>query len=364
MDMICQMEPWFDDNERKALNEYMNAGGWLTEFRKTKEFEEMIAEFTGAKHCIVVNNGTISLTLALIALGIKHNDEVIVPNYTMIATPNAVTMTGAKPIFVDVELETLCMDFELARKAVTKKSKAIILVNANGRYPKVDYEIFLDFCKRNNIMLIEDSAQALGSFYKNNRHLGTIGKVGSFSFSTPKIITTGQGGALVTDDDDLADRIKKLKDFGRVSGGNDIHDTIGWNFKFTDLQAVIGIEQMKKLSWRVQRKKEILYRYQKNLKDCSYVSFFDTDLTNTTPWFIDILCEKRDNLKKYLKENNIGSRVMYPPINKQKAYNVKGDHPISNLVGKKGLWLPSQSQLTNEQIDYICSTINSFYNSL
>ena len=355
------MEPWYGSEEKDALNQYMDEGGWLTEFKRTTEFEQRIAEYTGAKHCIVVNNGTISLTLLAMAAGIKADDEVIVPNYTMIATPNSIKMIGAEPVFVDVERETLCMDIDCARKAITSKTKAIFFVNANGRNPKCGIESFQRLCDEKGLVLLEDSAQSLGSRFPNGKHQGTIGLAGSFSFSAPKVISTGQGGAIITSNDDMAIRLRKLKDFGRSGGGNDIHNSIGYNFKFTELQAVIGNEQMKKLPWRVERKKDIYKIYRKNLTDVKEIQFFDQDLSCTTPWFIDVLAEKRDGLGTYLKENSIGTRTMYPPINKQEAYSVEGNHPVSNLVGKNGLWLPSASQLSDEQITMICEKIKQFY---
>ena len=358
---ILQMQPWFGEEERQAMDEYLSLGGWITEFKKTEEFEQMIADYTGAKHCIVVNNGTISLTLAALAAGIKAEDEVIVPNYTMIATPNSLQLFGATPVFADVEAETLCLDIEEVKKTITSKTMAIFLVSANGRYPKVGIESFVDFSKENNLTLIEDSAQALGSFYPDGTHIGRKGLIGSFSFSAPKIISTGQGGALITDDDEMAYKIKRLKDFGRTGGGNDMHDSIGWNFKFTEIQAVIGIEQMKKLQWRVDRKKEIWKLYKELLKDVSQIKFFDQDITNTTPWFIDVLAEDRDNLQNYLKELSIGTRVMYPPINKQKAYQMPGEYPVSNMIGDKGLWLPSAAQLTDNDVVRIANGIRQFY---
>ena len=358
---IPQMEPLFGEEEKKAVCEYMDEGGWITEFNRTTKFENMIAEYTGAKYCIVVNNGTISLTLAALACGIQVGDEVIVPNYTMIATPNSVKMIGAVPVFVDAEPETLCLDIELVKKAINSKTKAVILVSANGRYPKTGIESFVKLADQKGLVLIEDSAQALGSFYPNGRHIGTMGKVGSFSFSAPKVISTGQGGALITNDDEIEHKLRELKDFGRARGGLDIHDTIGYNFKFTDIQAVIGIEQMKKLPWRINRKKEIYKLYQSLLKDITHVRFFEQDLANTTPWFIDILADDRDGLQNYLKNKGIGSRVMYPPINKQKAYSIPGEYPVSNLVGQKGLWLPSSSQLDDQEIERVCDTIKKYY---
>lgn len=358
---IMQMRPLFGDEEKRAICEYMDEDGFITEFKRTEQFELMIAEYTGARHCIVVNNGTISLTLAALAAGVQANDEVIVPNYTMIATPNSVKMFGAIPVFVDVEPETLCLDLAKVKQAITPKTRAIMLVSANGRYPSVGIGAFEQLAREHNLVLIEDSAQSLGSFYPDGRHVGRAGVIGSFSFSAPKIISTGQGGALITDDDALAAKLRRLKDFGRSGGGNDIHGTIGYNFKFTELQAVIGIEQMKKLPARVERKKEIWLRYATNLEGLAEVRLFDHDLKRTTPWFIDALVEQREALIDYLKSANIGTRVMYPPINMQKAYQVSGDHPTSQRVGMHGLWLPSAIQLTDEEIDRICAAIREFY---
>jgi len=362
MDFIPQMEPWFGSEEKVAMSNYMDEGGWLTEFRHTQEFEKRIADFTGATHCIVVNNGTISLTLMAVAAGIKYGDEVIIPNYTMIATPNSIKFIGAIPVFVDVEPETLCMDFDKMKSAITEKTKAVIFVNANGRNPKVGIEKFVKFCKEKNIIFLEDAAQSLGSFYPNRVHQGTMSLAGSFSFSAPKIISTGQGGAIVTNDDEMNFKLRRLKDFGRSGGGNDVHDSIGFNFKFTEMQAVIGNEQMKKLEWRVERKKQMYKLYRSLLKDVSYIKLFEQDLQFTTPWFIDILAERRDDLQSYLKEKNIGTRIMYPPINKQAAYNGVGEMEVSNVVGVNGLWLPSASQLTDEKIEFICNSIINFYN--
>jgi len=358
---ILQMEPWFDKEEKKAICDYMDEGVWITEFKRTELFEKIIADYTGAKHCIVVNNGTVSLTLAALACGIKAGDEVIIPNYTMIASPNSVVMIGAIPVFVDVEPETLILDLVATKKAISKKTKAIMLVSSNGRYPRVGINKFKQLAKEHNLQLIEDAAQSLGSFYPNGKHIGTEGIVGSFSFSAPKVISTGQGGALITNDNDIAFKIRRLKDFGRAKSGIDFHDSLGYNFKFTELQACIGIAQMKKLKWRVRRKKKIMELYKKHLKDIKQIQFFEQDLKCTTPWFIDILAEKRDTLQIFLKENNIGTRIMYPPINKQIAYQYPGNFPVSELVGEKGLWLPSSSKLTNEEIEFICKMIKVFY---
>ena len=358
---INQVEPWIGEEEKKAMAEYLGSGGWLTEFEKTKEFEEMIANFTGSKHAVAVNNGTVSLVVSLMALGIKRGDEVIVPDYTMIASSNAVVLAGASPVFVDIDSGNLCLDFEKTKEAISKKTKAVMLVTINGRYPKM--EDFVELCREKNLLLIEDAAQSLGSKYKG-KHLGTFGQIGSFSFSPHKIITTGQGGALVTDSKELYQNILKVKDFGRTKSGVDYHETMGYNFKFTDLQAVIGIEQMKKIDFRVKRKKEIYKLYQDLLRDVKGIEFIETNLENTAPWFIDILVEpeKRDKLAEFLKEKGIGTRPFYPAIHTQPPYSwVKREFNNSEEISKRGLWLPSSSFLKDEDIKYICNIIKEFY---
>lgn len=359
MQFINQMEPVFDDQERNALNEYMAQGGWVTEFKKTREFETMIAEFTGAAYCSVVSNGTVSLSIALMACGVKKDDEVIVPDYTMVATPNSAELIGAKAVFVDIDRKNLCMNLEQMKMAVTNKTKAVILVTINGRFPN-NMEAFVSYCKQKGIYLIEDAAQSLGSYY-NGRHLGRYGDIGSFSFSAPKIITTGQGGALITDNPDLFEKIKKIRDFGRSAGGSDHYLIKGWNFKFTDIQAVIGIEQMKKLPVRISRKKEMGLQYEEYLTGISGIELIETDFEQTSPWFFDILCDNREKLISYLKERKIGTRIFYPPLHREPAYGYDASFPVTEEISRKGLWLPSSVLLKDEEIKYICNCIHEFY---
>lgn len=359
MKFINQMEPSFNEQEKNALNKYMEAGGWITEFKKTREFEQMICDYTGAKYCSVVSNGTVSLSIALMACGVGVGDEVIVPDYTMVATPNSAELIGAKAVFVDIDRSNLCMDFNKMKEAVTEKTKAVLLVSINGRYPS-NIDQFVNYCKEKEVSLIEDAAQSLGSFC-NGKHLGRFGCIGSFSFSAPKIITTGQGGALITDDKELFEKIKKIKDFGREGGGSDHYLMKGWNFKFTDIQAVIGIEQMKKLPERVARKKEMGELYKKYLSDIDGIELVPTDLEQTAPWFFDILCECREALIAYLKEKNIGSREFYPALHAEPAYGYNGSYPVTEEIAQKGLWLPSSINLSDDDIRYICECIRDFY---
>lgn len=358
MDRINQVEPWIGEEEKRAVMEYLDGGGWLTEFKKTREFEQMIADFVGAKYASVVCNGTVSLTIALMALGIKGDDEVIVPDFTQIASANAVVLAGAKPVLVDIDATTLCLDLNLAEKAITPRTKAIIFVSLNGRCPNMNEVVAL--VHKHGLYLIEDAAESLGSTYQG-KHLGTFGIIGSFSFSPSKIITTGQGGALVTNDEGLYRDISSIKDFGRFRSGVDSYRIMGFNFKYTDLQAVIGIEQMKKLEWRVKRKKEIFALYEQELKEIPEIKFIDTNLEDTSPWFVDILVPDPLALKNYLEERGIGTRPFFPPIHSQPPYRLNGEYPNSEYVSAHGLWLPSSSFLSNEDIKRICNEIKAFY---
>ena len=360
--IILQMEPKYGEAEIMALNTYMQSGGWLTEHIKTREFEELIAKKTNSKFCSVVSNGTVSLSLALYACNIGSGDDVIVPNYTMAGTASSVLMTGANVVFCDVDPQTACLNLEIIKKTITTNTKAIMLVSMNGRAP-FDIDDIVNFCMQKDIFLIEDAAQSLGSF-KNKKHLGTFGDIGSFSFSMPKIISTGNGGAIVTDNEALFNKICKLKDFGREERGSDNYLSIGWNFKFTDIQAVIGLEQLKVINKRIARRREIFKLYHKRLSTNKNIKFLETDISSCTPMFVDILVpkEKRDELICYLDSMSIKTRLPYPALNTQPAFKKRGNYSGSKFIADGLLWIPSSLKLTNEDIFYVCDCINNFFN--
>ncbi|MDA4122228.1 MAG: DegT/DnrJ/EryC1/StrS family aminotransferase [Thaumarchaeota archaeon] len=357
---IEQMAPWFGREEADAVAEYMRSGAWITEYARTREFEDALANFAKSQRCVVVSNGTVSLFVALLGLGVKPGDEVIVPDLTQIASANSAILAGARPVLADISPDDLSLDLADVKRKLTDKTKAIVLVSLNGRCPRI--REYVEFARSNSLRLVEDAAQSLGS-QVDGKQLGTFGDVGSFSFSTPKIISTGQGGALVTDDLKLDENFRRIKDFGRIASGVDKHVTLGYNFKFTDLQAVVGIEQMKKLPWRVERKKKMFDLYRESLSRVEQVKFIDTDTKQTPPWAIDIICEKRESLISFLSRNGIGSRTFHPPIHTQMPYALEpqGSFPVSEEVSRKGLWLPSSSFLTDEQILEICKEVKKFY---
>jgi len=359
MNPIPQCVPSFDENEARALYDYVATGGWMTEFNKTREFEDRLAAFTGARHCVAANNGTVTLVMALLAAGVGPGDEVIVPDFTMIATPNAARLIGARPVLVDIEPDTLCLDIARTRAAITPRTKAVMHVSLNGRCN--DLDALSALCKARGITLIEDAAQSLGSFWRG-RHLGSIGDLGSLSFSPAKIVSTGQGGLVMTSDDALAVAVRRLKDFGRLKGGADIHDCLGYNFKFTDLQAVVGLVQLTKLPARMERKKAIFERYRTDLGGIAAIEFVPTDLAATTPWFADIYVPDRDALARHLAGQKIETRPVYPAIHSQAIYKgTQGDFPVADRYCARGLWLPSSPTLTDEELSRVCEAIRGFY---
>lgn len=352
--MIPQMEPLFGEEEAKAVYQYVQGGAWLTEYKKTAQLEEILAAYLNVRHVIMVTSGTMALYAALSVLDMGPGDHVLVPGMTMIATANAVTMTGAYPVFVDISPRTLCME---PYDHVDRYAKAMIYVSLNGRCGDMD-EV-RSFCKRNNLWLIEDAAQSLGSAW-NGQSLGTFGDIGCFSLSCQKIISTGNGGFCTTNSTNIAQKLRMFKDFGRTKGGQDEYLSFGVNLKFTDLQAVIGIEQMKKLPARVERKKAIWDRYCDRLYGIKGVEIIPTS-SETAPWFVDIFVEDRDDLSAYLGTLGIGTRPFYPALHKTAVYNTPIFLPVCEDVSQRGLWLPSSSHLTNEEVDRVCDEIEAFY---
>ncbi len=366
---IQQYEPNFGEEEQIAMNEYMKSESWLTEHTKTKKFEQLLQQALGVKHAIVVNNGTISLSLALLAHGIKPGDKIIVPALTMIATANAVKLIGAEPVFVDIDEDNLCLDLtKTLRKIISELKeeeyiKGIIYVSLNGRRCKnPDIDTFIIFCKTLGITFIEDAAQAFGSKKNINTMIGNSDHITSFSFSPAKILSTGQGGCLTTNNDDLANKIRRLKDFGREDSGNDIHDHFGINCKFTDMQAVIGIQQLLKVPVNMYMKKLLYTRYYDELSTIKEIDMFPINIELITPWFMDIYTNDSYELNEYLKKYNIGSRQIYKPIPYQNCYGLTEKFPVASKYSYKGLWLPSSTNLTIEDIMYITEKIKDFYN--
>lgn len=317
----------------------------------TRELEKRVAAVVGVPYCVAVTSGTCAIALALMAAGVGPGDEVLVPDLTFIATANAVRLAGATPVLVDVEDRRLCLAPDAVRAAVGPRTRAIVPVDVNGR--GADYAFLEPFCAEKGLALICDAAEALGSRHRG-RALGAFGDAGCFSFSANKTITAGQGGMIATRDPKLHARLIELKDQGRPvrgTGGDDAHPAIGFNFKFTDLQAAVCLAQMDKLDERLAlaRKRDDLYR--ELLGNLPGLRFPDMDEPGEVRQWTDVLVDDRAALRASFDADGIGHRFFWHPIHTQKPYAGAGRFPVADRIAAHGVWLPSRFDLTAAQIE-------------
>ncbi len=358
--MIPQIEPWINEEEMKQLREVIEST-WITENKKTEEFEDRIKKLTGAKYALSFCNGTVALYVAQKAMGIGEGDEVIVPDFTFIATSNSVIMAGAKPVMIDVDRKTFNMDPSKIEAAITQKTKAIMPVHIYAQ--SADMDAIMKIAKKHSLPVIEDAAQGVGVYF-NGKHAGRFGQIGMLSFYGNKTITTGEGGMLITDDEKLFKKCWQLKNHGREVKGTFIHPHIGFNFGFTEMQAAIGVAQMNKMERIFKRKREINDLYRKLLKGVKQVELTHIDSRGTPGhWFTSILVDDVEKLGEHLKKNEIQSRRFFYPLHMQPCYEgmVSGSFPNSEWAYNHGLSLPSSVMLKDEQIELVAEKIREFY---
>ena len=362
MGKIIQIEPWIDNSELEQLKRVVKST-FVVEHDLTKEFEESIKKLTGSKYAISITNGTAALYCCLKALNIGPGDEVIVPDLTFIATANAVIMTGAKPILCDVTNDTFCLDSNKVEKLINKNTKAIMPVHLYGQ--SCDMYKINDVAKKYNLFVIEDAAQGVGVKF-DNKHVGTFGDLGVLSFYGNKTITCGEGGIILTEDEELAKKCYRLKNHGRDKKGVFVHEHIGFNFCFTEMQAAIGLAQIKKLNLIIDIKKAIHERYVAGLSNVKGLQIPYLD-ERTTPvyWFTSILTDKRDELIAFLDKKGIQTRLFFYPLHKQPCYNeeIVGINKCKNSFKafKTGVSLPSAYSLSRKEQKYIIDCIKDFF---
>lgn len=364
--MIIQIEPWIDHAELDELKKVIDST-FVTESTMTKEFEDRIKELTGARHAIAVANGTLGLYACLRALDIGPGDEVIVPDLTFIATANAVVMAGATPVFCDVREDTFCIDVASAGDRLTPRTKAVMPVHLYGQ--SADMDEVTSFAQKHGLKVVEDAAQGVGVRF-NGRHVGTFGELGILSFYGNKTITCGEGGVILTDDDELATKCYRLKNHGRERKGVFVHEEIGFNFSFTEMQAAVGVAQMKKLPRIVERKRGIHERYLADLADLPrFRPCFIDPRTEPVFWFTSFLSDDTDELSAYLLERGIQTRRFFYPLHSQPCYQkheaIRGVNmvpfPVSDRIYQMGLSLPSSYGLTDEEQATVIDQIRGFY---
>lgn len=355
--MIPQFEPWLGEEELAQVAETIRAN-WITGGQKVREFEGKIAELCAVRHAIAVCNGTIALYVGLKILGIGDGDEVIVPDFTFIASANSVVMAGAKPVFIDIDAKTFNIDPNCIEKAITPKTKAVMPVHIYGQ--AADMDAICEIAKRHNIYIIEDAAQGIGVTFES-RPVGGFGEVGCLSFYADKTMTTGEGGMVLTNDDKLAEKCLILIHQGRTGRGIYFHEHIGYNFRLTDLQAAVGLAQLSKLPTIIDRKKRNERLYREYLADVEGIEFPYIDPRGyNVPFRINILLDDPQSLSTFLNDNEIGSRGFFYPLHMQPCYNVNGEFPNAVRAYQRGLSLPSSVTLTEDQILYICEKIKLF----
>jgi dTDP-4-amino-4,6-dideoxygalactose transaminase len=323
----------------------------------TKEFEKKLADFLEVEHVIAVSSGSSALLMSLMAIGVGPGSEVILPNRTWIATAHAVHLLGAKVILVDTEKHRPIIDAELIEEKINSKTKAIIPVHMNGR--SCDMQKIKKISKKYGIAIIEDAAQAIAS-KNSDGFLGTQSDIGCFSLSVAKTIATGQGGFSVTNNNEMADKMRAI----RTHGVENIKDPSGWimpgfNFRFTDLLASIGIEQLKRLPYRVERLREIYHIYSNRLKDSDF-SQISVDIDNgEVPVYSEFIINNREEWIARLERIGIETRPFYPDINKAKYLNNKPEESFSNSqhFSKFGIYLPSGPSQSLNDIRYCTNQI-------
>lgn len=359
---VCWWMPEMGPHARRLVSQAVDAN-YPNEGKLSEEFERKIAGLTGSAHGVSASSGTAGLFLALKALGIGRGDEVLVPDLTFIATANAVELTGATPVLVDVDPATLCICPEAARKAVHGRTRAIVPVHVSGR--GADMKSIMSLAREKGLFVVEDAAEALLS-KKDDRFLGTYGECGVFSFSPNKAITTGQGGVVVTESASLAKKIHELKDQGRATrgtGGDDRHPVVGYNFKFTNIQAALGLAQLPLLEKRLARMRKIREQYGEGLPGTAGISLFPFDLeTGEQPLWTDAKADHRSALTQHLSAKGMGTRNFWHPLHTQKPYRRDNRFfpAASSLIGKL-LWLPSAFSLSRGQIAAVVKAIRDFH---
>ena len=355
-------QPILTGNEKKYVNECLDSKWISSKGKYVKVFEEKFCEYTGSRHATAVCNGTVALHLALIALGVGKDDEVIVPTFTYIASVNAIKYCGATPVFVDSLPDTWQMNPEDTRKKISHKTKAIMAVHLYGH--PCDMDSIVRIAKENNIFLVEDCAEAIGSMYKN-QHVGTFGDIATFSFYGNKTITTGEGGMLTTNDATLYERAVHFKGQGLAKYRQYWHDVIGYNYRMTNICAAIGLAQIERIKEIIEKKRQIAYWYKEGLKATPCAFHEEHEDVFHSYWMCSILLEKikhRDSIREHLTKYGIETRPLFYPVHTMPMYAKRYErHKIAEDLGWRGINLPSFPELEKEDINYIINAVNAFY---
>jgi len=367
--MIPYGKQFIDKNDINEVLKVMKSN-FITQGPKVQEFEKALDKYSGSKYAVVVSNGTVALYLAYLALDLKKGDEVITPPNTFVATTNMLLAVGAKPVFCDIREDTYNIDESKIEKLITSKTKAIVPVHFAGQ--SCEMEKINRLAKKYKLKVVEDACHALGAKYRDS-------KVGSckysdmavFSFHPVKPITTGEGGAILTNDKKYYEKLVHLRSHGvtKDKKGKNVMTDLGYNYRITDIQAALGVSQLKKLNWFTKKRQQVVKWYKQELKEINGIIIPRELPKNHSSWHLYIIRTKkasdRDKLNAYLKEKGVGVNFHYPAVYSHPYYRKNGYKNVSLKImeeyQKTCITLPCYVTLRKDEIKYITKTIKDFY---
>lgn len=376
--MVLLSGPNICGNEWKYVKDCLDTG-WVSSVGSyVDQFEKMTAAFAGTKYAVATSSGTTALHISLILQGIGPGDYVIAPNITFIATCNSIKYTGAEPILIDTDPDTWQMDLSLLEtflhdetelkngatvlKRDGKRIAAIMPVHVLGNIGDMDK--LMQLAKNYHLIVIEDSTEALGSYYRG-RHAGSIGLLGTFSYNGNKIITTGGGGMIVTNDEALAKRAKHLTTQAKSDPFEYIHDEIGYNYRLVNVAAAMGVAQMEQLPLFIERKRQIIAFYKQELEEVGDIRFQEVkEEVNPNWWMPTIKTSRQRELLKTLNENKLQSRPFWVPMNQLKMFRDNlyfHRNNCSDFVYKHCLSIPCSTNITDAELENVVKTIKSVF---
>ena len=365
---IPLVRPYFDSEELEEIKKVLDSG-WVTQGPKVKEFEDKITDYLGVKHAIAVTNCTSALHLALISIGVKRGDEVLVADFTFPATGHAVLYCGAKPVFIDVDPKTYNIDPNLIEEKITEKTKAIIPVHTFGQ--PADMDPIMEIASDYGLRVIEDAACAHGAKYKGN-FAGTIGDTGCFSFHARKGMTTGEGGMVVTDNKELAEEIRSLSVYGTVSAWDREKSDkfiipefvkLGYNYKMSDISAAVGIVQLRKLEKMIERRRELARYWDENLQNLELIEppYCSEDVRHVYQSYVALVDKRinRNKLIERLRKEGIQTQIGTYACHVQPVYKSEQKCPNSLDIFNRSLALPIYYKLKEEDIDIVVAHLKA-----
>ncbi len=366
--MIPVCKPWLAGKEREYVNDAIDTN-WISSSGKyIEKFENDFSTYCGSRFGVACSSGLAALHLACVAIGLKYGDEVIAPTFTMAATINAIIFTGAKPVLIDCDKDTYCIDVNQIESKINSHTKAIVPVHIYGH--PCDMNKIMELAKKYNLYVIEDAAEAHGAEY-NDKKCGAIGDIGCFSFYANKVLTTGEGGMCITNNKEFADKMKKLRNHA-FDVPRFVHNEVGFNYRITNLQAAIGCAQVENVQMLVDARRSVGLKYNERLKNTpGLILPIEKPYAKNVYWMYGVVLDEginisREEVVQKLKEKGIETRNFFIPMHKQPAYYNKtvenspdcnGSFPISEFIGERGFYLPSSSNISDEELNFVCEQL-------